>query len=88
MAYPTRWNSTLHMIESLIDLRREAMNTLKCIGKADMNIDADEYELLDELRQFLKYFETLTDMVSAYKSTLYLAPLIKMENKKMCSINN
>ena len=82
MAYPTRWNSTLQMIESLIDLRREAVNTLKCTGKADMCIDADEYELLDKLRQFLKYFETFTDTVSTHKPTLSLVPLIKLEIKK------
>ena len=71
MVCPTHWNSTLQMIESLIDLRREAMNTLKRIGKADMCVDADEYKLLDELRQFLKYFETFTDIVRTHEPTLF-----------------
>ena len=82
MACSTRWNSTLQMIESLIDLRRKAMNTLKRIGKADTCIDADEYEFLDELRQFLKYFRTFTDIVNTHKSTLSLVPLIILEIKK------
>ena len=82
MACPTRWNSTLQMIESIIYLRRETMNTLKRIGKAVMCIDADEYELLDELRQFLKCFETFTVIVSTHKPTLSLVPLIKLEIKK------
>jgi len=46
---PTRWNSCLSMIQSILDMKREVMNSLKRIGKVDMCLHTDEIELLEEL---------------------------------------
>ena len=78
-ACPTRWNSTLSMIDSIVDMKREVMNALKRIGKADMCLDTDEIELLVEMKNFLKPFESFTGLVSTQTATLSLVPLIKLQ---------
>lgn len=55
---PTRWNSSLLMVESILDMKREVTNSLKRIGKVSMCLETEEIELLDELRNFLKPFES------------------------------
>ena len=82
---PTRWNSSLAMLESISDLKREAMNSLKRIGKADLCLDTDELELLDEVKNFLKPFETFTELVGTPTPTLSFIPLIKMNIRKYCA---
>jgi hypothetical protein len=82
---PTRWNSSLAMFESIGDLKREVMNLLKRIGKADLCLDTDELELLDEVKNFLKPFETFTDLVETPIPTVSLIPLIKLNIRKCCA---
>jgi len=64
-ACPTRWNSSLIMIESVTDRSFEVMNMLKRIGKAELCLDAEELDILEQLKAFLKPFETFTDLVSS-----------------------
>ena len=82
---PTCWNSSLSMIQSLLDMKREVMNCLKRIGKVDMCLHTDEVELLEELRKFLQPFESFTELVSTTTATVSLNPLIKLQIRKMCS---
>ena len=77
-ACPTRWNSTLDMLESIIDLKREVQNSLKRIGRADLTLHEDELDFITELVTFLKPFRALTDLVSLSAPTLSAIPLIKM----------
>ena len=81
---PTRWNSSLIMIESIIEMQREVMNMLKRMGKTDLCLDAEEMEILDQLKVFLKPFEMFTDIVGSIVPTLSLVPLIKLQIKKLC----
>ncbi len=87
MSCPTRWNSSLTMIESILDLRVEAMNVLKRIGKVELCLAVDEIDLLMELRSFLKLFESLTELVSTPTPSLAIVPLIKLHIRKSCKIH-
>jgi len=86
---PTRWNSCLSMIQSILDMKREVMNSLKRIGKVDMCLHTDEIELLEELGNFLKPFQSFTELVSTATATatVSLVPLIKLQIRKMCSVS-
>jgi hypothetical protein len=62
------------MIESINDLERETMNVLKRIGKTEMCLNTDKFELLEELQAFIKQFATITDMVCKTMLTLSFVP--------------
>jgi len=57
---PTRWNSTLAMIESVCDLQKAVDNSLKKISHAELCFNANEVELLQALKTFLKEFAKFT----------------------------
>lgn len=50
---PTRCNSTLTMIESILNLRQPMREVLEKLGKSDLILDKEDFDLLDQLRQFL-----------------------------------
>ena len=52
----TRWNSSLHMIDSLISLRPEVNNALKQTGYYDMCLKTHEWAEVEELRNFLQTY--------------------------------
>jgi hAT family C-terminal dimerisation region len=81
---PTRWNSSLHMINSLISLRPEVSNALKQTGHYDLCLKAHEWAELEELRNFLQTFDGLTDLVSSSITSLSLIPLIRAEIVDAC----
>lgn len=81
---PTRWNSTLVMIESVVDLHKAVDNTLKKIGHAELCLTSGELDLLKSLKSFLKGFEKFTELVSFSVPTLSMIPLMKLQIKKMC----
>lgn len=84
-ACPTRWNSALLMIESVLDLKDSVQNALKRIGHLDLCLSEIEFNLLSELREFLSPFKTFTDIVSCSTPTLSLVPVMKMKIRKLCS---
>lgn len=86
LSCPTRWNSSLVMIESILDLHSEVQNALKKIGEAELCIHADELDMLKQLASFLKEFETFTDLVSSAGLTLSLISLMELKIRKMCKI--
>ena len=53
---PTRWNSTLEMIESILDLQKPVDSVLKKIGKFDLCLCDDDIDLLKQLCAFLLLF--------------------------------
>ncbi len=81
---PTRWNSTLSMLESILQLQNEVSNALKRSGRRDLCLHQDELDFLDEFRKFLKPFQELTDLFSSSVPTLSLIPLMKVKVKKLC----
>ena len=83
----TRWNSALHMIESVLDLKDTVQNALKQIGRFELCLAEIEFNLLAELRMFLSPFKTFTDIVSCSSPTLSLVPVMKMKIRKVCSPN-
>lgn len=85
-ACPTRWNSTLEMLESVSDLQREVQNSLKLIGRADLALHADELDFIHELVTLLKPFRALTEMFSLTAPTLSTIPLIKVRIRKICAV--
>ena len=86
LSCPTRWNSSLTMIESIVDLQAEVQNALKRIGQAQLCIHAQELDMLQQLGKFLKEFETFTDLVSTAGPTLSLVSLMELKIRKMCTI--
>ena len=86
MSCPTRWNSSLVMIQSILDLHSEVQNALKKIGHAELCIHAEELDILKQLASFLKEFEIFTDLVSSAGPTLSLISLMELKIRKMCKI--
>lgn len=87
-ACPTRWNSALLMIESVLDLKEVVQSALKRLGHWDRCLSEIEWNLLTELCHFLKPFKTFTDIVSCSNPTLSLVPVMKMKIRKMCVSNH
>jgi len=85
---PTHWNSSLSMIKSILDMKREVMNPMKRNRKVDTCLDTNEIELLEELRNFLKPLPSFTELVSTATAMVSLVPLIKLQIRKMCSVSN
>jgi len=87
-ACPTRWNSTLEMVDSIVQLKRKVQNALKCIGHPELcfSLHNDELDFLTELVAFLKPFRDLTDLFSSTMPTLSVIPLKKMRIKKNCVV--
>jgi len=84
---PTRWNSILTMISSIIDLKTEVDGALKRSGNLTLCLRNDELDLLEDVKCFLKPFEDLTELVSTTGLTLSLVPLMKIRVKKLCAPN-
>lgn len=84
---PTRWNSTLDMIESILDLRGAVDAVLKKTGNFTLCLEVDEVELLTELRKFLTPFRDFTKLVSSCSPNLSLIPLMVTKIKKNCTEN-
>lgn len=81
---PTRWNSVLTMINSVIDLLGPMNEVLKKIGHFDMCIDDEDKEMLVDLKTFLTPFLHFTNVFSQNVPTLSLIPLMKMNIKAVC----
>ena len=80
----TRWNSTLTMIESVLDLVKPANEALKKIGKSDLCLDDDDVEQLQQLREFLMKFKAMSDLVSECQPNLSLIPLLRTNAIQAC----
>ncbi len=84
---PTRWNSTLSMIESILHLQTEMQEVLKRLGKPDMCLDEEDIDLLKELKGLLFPFKQLTLLFSESSPNLSLVPLVRTKIRKTCEIN-
>lgn len=78
---PTRWNSVLSMIQSLVALKKPVTEALKRTGHVNINLEDEEYLALEQLEKFLEVFKDLTDLVSAKDAGLSLIPLIRDDIK-------
>jgi hypothetical protein len=82
---PTRWNSVLVMIRSVLDLYVPMNEVLKKIGQFDKCLDDEDKEILDDLFKFLTPFERFTKIFSQNAPTLSLVPLIVTNIRSMCT---
>lgn len=80
----TRWNSTLTMVESILDLFEPMNEALRRVGKFDLCLDEDDRGILQELRVFLTSFKSMTLLVSACNPNLSLLPLLRTRIMKAC----
>ena len=85
---PTRWNSSLNMLESYCCLHEPASNMLKSIGKSDLVIDEDDFHLIKSLKDFLVTFRELTEIVSDATNSLGVIPLIKAKIDEICTVED
>jgi hypothetical protein len=85
-ACPTRWNSTLQMVESIVQLQREVQNALKRSGHLNMCLQEDEVDFLSQLVEFLTPFKNFTDLFSFTMPSLSIIPMMKIKIKKNCTI--
>ncbi len=83
---PTRWNSVLTMVESLLDLREAVTEVLKKLGKAEMCLDEEDYDILEQVRKFLNPFNDLTLLISEACPNLSVVPLMRTKILKVCTI--
>ncbi len=84
-ACPTRWNSLLVMLESIVQLQREVDNALKRNGNSELRLHEDELDVVKELVKFLKPFQDLTYLISSSGPTLSLLPFIKAKIRNLCT---
>ena len=82
-----RWNPTLLMLESIINLEREVDNVLKHDGYRELCLHADELDILKELIDFLRHFKTLTDVFGVSQFTLSIMPIMKIKIKSCVSLH-
>lgn len=79
---PTRWNSVLNMIRSLISLQKEVNEILKRVGKPLLCLQPDDLDMLANLTSFLEEFEKFTMIVSEVSPNLSVITLIRARIKK------
>jgi len=83
----TRWNSSLTMIRSILDLEFPIQAALRKTGQMELCFFDSELSLLKELKAFLEPFEVLTSIASS-SNVLSFVPLIKPKIQKICIISN
>ena len=84
-ACPTCWNSTLYMLESILQLHREVDNALEHSGQKELCLHTDEIDFLKELVAFLTPFKEFTDLFSSTIPNLAMIPLMKRRIKQICA---
>ena len=84
----TRWNSSLSMISSILDLFGQVNETLKRIGHRELVLLSAEKDLLTELCHFLGNFKEFTDLVSGSQPHLGLILMIKEDIKRLVNNTN
>lgn len=79
---PTRWHSTLSMSQSLSSkFNRKPVNTLLAKYKMpEPKFEEQEWELIEDLIEFLEKFKKIVELLSARKnSTMNLALVFRSE---------
>lgn len=62
---PTRWNSTLHMIERYLKISNHVVNALLQNPKSPTMLTSEEQQILQEAVSFLRVFDEITTKVSS-----------------------
>jgi hypothetical protein len=81
---PTRWNSTLLMIESIVNLQKAVDNALKKTRNVNLCLTSCDLDILKSVSTFLKQFVKFTELVSSSVPILSMVPLMKLQIKKIC----
>lgn len=87
---PTRWNSTLIMLERLLEIKNSLSVTLSNLPKAPPSLDASEWAIVWDCVPLLKPIEILTSVLSAekYPTISMIIPLTRGLQHTLKSINN
>ena len=80
----TRWNSSLIMIRSILDLETQVQTVLRKTGHRELCLHESELSLLRELRTFLEPFEAMTHISSTSGIILSFVPLMKCKIRRLC----
>ena len=78
-AVVTRWNSTFHMINSVLENYESIGKLLLRLGLRDLRLDEDELVMLRKLKDLLAPFETFIQIVLSNRALLSLVSLIRAE---------
>jgi hypothetical protein len=81
-----RWNSTLVMIDSILDNMDEVNGALLRTGNRELTISPIESGMLSDLRRFLKPFADFTKLVSGNVPAMGVVVLIKAEIRRLCAL--
>lgn len=84
---PTRWHSTLSMLQSLSSkFNRKPVNTLLAkYNMPELKFEEQEWELIEDLIEFLAKFKKIVEILSAQKNcTMNLALVFRSEIKEAC----
>ncbi|CAI6371097.1 unnamed protein product [Macrosiphum euphorbiae] len=75
----TRWNSTLFMLERLVKLKEPLTIAIISLIEAPVNLDHDEWKVVEDIITLLKPFDSLTVELSAeqYPTISKVIPLIR-----------
>jgi len=84
----TRWNSSLIMIRSILNLKVQVQAALKKTGHMELCFYDSELSLLKELHDFIEPFEVMTVIASSSSTVLSFVPLIKVKIQKLCSTDD
>lgn len=84
----TRWNSTLIMVRSLMELRVPVIDTLKILDRQDLLFEDFDWETLAGVIEVLTPFEeTTTDLSSQYYPSISkVIPSIKILQRRLADV--
>lgn len=76
---PTRWNSTLIMIDRLLEIRVPLSASISCLTRAPDSLDAGDWHILEDCVKVLRPVHTMTEEMSGetYPTLSMVIPLIR-----------
>jgi hypothetical protein len=81
---PTRWNSALSMMQSLLQKKNEVIFALKKINAHEKLLKQQEWLVIQQTTSFLQNFADLTEMVSGHYASPSLVAILRCEIKSYC----
>jgi len=76
---PTRWNSSLLMLERLVELKEPLTYTMLSLKDGPIMLNAQEWEVIEDIIPILKPFEVMTTELSGenYPTLAMVIPLVR-----------
>jgi len=74
---PTRWNSTFHMLQRILDLKPAVRSALFAMDEAAAELTTNEFDLLEKVTSVLGSFDEATKMLSLSEASVSMSiPII------------